>query len=75
MREKVEQIIFFVLAGTLDKFTYGAIVGTDILLLYKIGDIPIEADPSNNAVLTFSIGGYGRGMFISDLPFEIKVLA
>ena len=73
-RRTSEQIIFFMLAGTLDKLEYGLIVKQDVLILNKYQtNIPISFDSSNSNIIIFSIGNYGRGMFISYLPFDIIV--
>lgn len=74
-RRSSEQIIFFMLSGTLDKLEYGLIVNKNVLILNKYQtNIPISFDSSNSNIITFSIGNYGRGMFISYLPFEVEVL-
>ena len=62
------------LAGTLDKLEYGLIAKQDVLILNKYQtNIPISFDSSNSNIIIFSIGNYGRGMFISYLPFDIIV--
>lgn len=73
-RRSSEQMIFFMLAGTMDKLEYGLIVDKNISILNKYQtNIPISFDSSNSNIIIFSIGNYGRGMFISYLPFDIIV--